>query len=395
MKREQVSYILNHLTSGVHALTGGRAFDFRSNTESMPMIDAVQKLQMTVLAKYLTGLLQRLKKSNFELSDDATLNHEWMELYEDVFRSIYNQVDRNGNTSFQQFWEQLVQEKGIPQETLKNYEYAKMQTYILWLAMMHFIQVGAMNPDTYMVNPDVIDDGVAYTNNCGNTVLERVIQIIDDYKYYFPVKPEWKGSKKKAILTCPEYKGDYKRGHPNFRQIGNKTLGDLQNDFNILQFFRLKHASFYLPVILGDLAQAMAELQSEILQITAIICSEKDFNGMTWEVGELALDDLAKSEALISLVNHIAQSQRLPDAPPSFQIAIEAGYLERITSGYKMIGCSSLPKLFENWYDLIDLKGIEMPTDAVLAKSLINPRTGNYYTRSKINQAKQQARANL
>ncbi len=89
----------------------------------------------------------------------------------------------------------------------------------------------------------------------------------------------------------------------------------------------------------------------------------------------------------------INYSFSLDTIPPAYRIAHEAGLLKILGNGkYSPMGLS-LEKLFSEWKDYLLANMVSMPNGPELARSIINPNTGNGFSIGKINAAKKETGA--
>ena len=271
-----------------------------------PMMMAVNKLRMVINAQFLSKFIRFISLEDTQaLSEEETNEKAWA-MYEETWQEYYSKQGYLDRFPFTQLWEEILQDNNIDSENRIYYEYAEMQTCILYQAMITLNPLGkGLKRENYKIYKDEFDEGIPVMS-CTNILLNRAIAILGSTTY-IPVFPDWKDNNTPAMqCTCShEELKSIDQKSLGFKQIANKTLGDVWNDYDAIYGIGSMniHKSILQYKVEHDLAQALAELSDSLFSAIQALGAEKDILGNNWDDAILTNEELIKlrqTEAMIS-----------------------------------------------------------------------------------------------
>lgn len=257
------------------------------NTSIDAMWLAMTKLKMTIHARFLSQLLQDLFNEDNPIMMAEDSAEKMQQLYNQIWNNCYDYEIPLHRYKFSQFWDGLVEFKKIAIEDLPKYEDAKVQIFILWRTVGNLFYSGEERYyDDYNIKQDSEFISGAINQGCSHTHLDRVISLIYSLDY-IPVHPDWKDSSVPAILKpfCNPQELSKKKPDIHRTQYGNRTLGDIWEDYSTLQFVD-KSIPKYMVLLRdvdNELAQALGELSNTYVNVIKVLGDDKDLNGRPWD----------------------------------------------------------------------------------------------------------------
>jgi hypothetical protein len=241
---------------------------------------------MSIHAQFLSAVVNQLLEGNSLLLSD-NYQEEMRKLYQNLWDKCYASGDRSNYCSFSEFWMRLIKQKNIPEEELQDYYHAKMQVFIIWKTLSTLYPFGQESiVENYILKKDKEFIDGALNQGCSNTLLTRLITLMGS-EMYIPVSHDWKNSTIPAVIKpyCHAPGTDEDELVINHGPYGDKTLGDIYEDFSTIQpLDEFAHQYMvFLHVVEHELAQSIANLSNAYASAINLLGDDKDFSGQPEE----------------------------------------------------------------------------------------------------------------
>lgn len=283
-----------------------------------PLWLAMMKVKMTIHAQLLTSLLQDLFNTEDPILLASDANQKMQALYQELWDSYYECTMRPHSYTFNTFWEKLVSYHNIPKEELDKYEHAKIQTCILWKTLGFLFRFGQESDESaYVIRKDVDFIEGAFDRGCSNTLLDRAFSLMSSDDYFPTIFYDWKDNPLPAVLKpeCSTYEFQKKKPQIGRFQYGNKTLGDVWQDYTLIS--NLNKEAPKTAVLLHnaehELAQTLGELTETYISTIELFCQPTDLHGLKWDDAEMTEAEHQELEKLKQQIEQLTSENAAKD----------------------------------------------------------------------------------
>ena len=298
MNRKFACQLVESIGQNMMGLVEGKIPSYNNSFDAIWL--AMTKLKMTIHARFLSQLIQDLftEDNPIMMAEDSAEKME--QLYYQIWNDCYDYEIPFHRYKFSQFWDGLVEFNKIAIEDLPKYEDAKVQIFILWRTVGNLFFNGQEKIyDDYVIKEDNEFINGALNRGCSHKQLDRVISLIYNQDY-IPVHYDWKDSSVPAVLKpyCDSKELGKKQPEILRSQYGSRTLGDVWEDFSVLQFVD-KSIPKYMVLLCdvdNELAQALGELSNTYITVIDVLAHEKDLLGNVWDDILITEEQLRKLE---------------------------------------------------------------------------------------------------
>lgn len=277
-----------------------------------PLWLAMMKVKMAIHAQLLTSLLQDFFNAEDPILLASDANQKMQALYQELWNSYYECTMRPHSYTFNTFWENLVSYHNIPKEELDEYEHAKIQTCILWKTLGFLFRFGQESDESaYVIRKDVDFIEGAFNRGCSNTLLDRAFSLMSSDDYFPTIFFDWKDNPLPAVLKpeCSTYEFQKKKPRIGRFQYGNKTLGDVWQDYTLIS--NLNKEAPKTAVLLHnaehELAQTLGELTETYISVIELFAQERDLKGKVWDDAILTDEQCQKIDKNMAIIEEVVK----------------------------------------------------------------------------------------